>query len=115
MHTQEMQQRLSLPQQQAVAAGFDEFVTSGEHSAKERVLALQPRLHLCLTAAVCLGSGGLTEEEGAGASGRHRERHLGTGHSRSRRQLQAVEVNAMMTTAWLCLISRRNAGSTSSA
>ena len=27
-HAQEMQQRLSVPQQQAVAAGFDEFVTS---------------------------------------------------------------------------------------
>ena len=27
-HVQEMQQRLSVPQQQAVAAGFDEFVTS---------------------------------------------------------------------------------------
>jgi hypothetical protein len=29
VHAQEMQQRLSLPQQQAVAAGFDEFVSSG--------------------------------------------------------------------------------------
>ncbi len=32
-HMQEMQQRLSVPQQQAVAAGFDEFVTSVRSAA----------------------------------------------------------------------------------